>query len=78
MGCINDGNECEESLWHFADACCHLNYENYRNFLHYDRITDKWTHKISTNDWEPKFLELHESSNSTVETEINHPGLIKE
>ena len=53
-----------------------LNADKYKSFLQYDRIKKEWFHKDKETEWEPISLELHETYNSTEETEINHPGLI--
>ena len=53
-----------------------LNSEKYREFLNYDQKTKIWAHKETDQEWEAISLELHENYNDTVETEINHPGLV--
>jgi hypothetical protein len=59
------------------DPCCLLDSTKFRAFLSYDRVTEVWTHKSLEDSWEPKVLELHESIDTTVSTEINHSGLLK-
>ena len=54
-----------------------LDSTKFRSFLTYHEGTGVWVHKSLTEDWEPKFLELHDSTNTTVSTEINHLGLVK-